>query len=90
MSATVKIDKPRKTKVDKFLANLLIDEGIKVTSQEVLNLMVDYSLEHREELVKRIRSLPPLEKDPAWEMLHRPDDWEVKDASERIDEFLYG
>ena len=89
MSTTVKIDKSRKERMDKFVATLLVDEGIKVTFQEVLGLMVDYSLENKKELLKRLRSLPPLEKDPAWLMLDRPDDWGVKDSSERIDEFLY-
>jgi len=89
MSATVKIDRSRKKRVDKFLASLIINEGIKATFQEMLNLMVDYSLDNKEELLKRLKSLPPLEKDPAWQMLDSPDDWGVKDSSERIDEFLY-
>jgi predicted AAA+ superfamily ATPase len=29
------------------------------------------------------------QEDPAWKMLNRTDDWGVKDASERIDEYLY-
>lgn len=89
MSATVKIDRSRKRKVDKLLASLVMSEGIKVTFQEMLKLMVDYSLENKEELLKRLKTLPPLEKDPAWQMLDNPDDWGVKDSSEKIDEFLY-
>jgi hypothetical protein len=52
--------------------------------------MLDFSMEHREEVVNRLTRLPPLEKDPAWKQLHDPDDWGVADASERIDEVLYG
>jgi len=44
----------------------------------------------REEVVNKLKRLPPLEKDPAWKQLHEPDDWGVADASERIDEVLYG
>ncbi len=52
--------------------------------------MVDYSLQNRDEFIKRLKWLPPLEKDPAWKMLNQPDDWGVEDASEKIDEYLYG
>lgn len=61
-------------------------DGVKVNPQEVLGLMVDCSLENREEVVKRIKKPPPLRDDPAWRMLEKPDDWGVEDASERIDE----
>jgi len=89
MSA-VKLDKNRKTKVEKFVASLLISEGIRVTLQEALGLMIDYSLENRDDFVKKLKALPPLEKDPAWRMLQRPADWGVRDASEKVDEYLYG
>ncbi len=87
---TVKLDENRKEALDRFLASLILKDGVKVSLQEVLGLMVDYSLENREELVKRIKKLPPLEEDPAWKLLNEPDDWGVEDASERIDEYLYG
>jgi hypothetical protein len=47
-------------------------------------------MEHREEVVNRLKRLPPLEKDSAWKQLHDPDDWGVADASELIDKALYG
>jgi hypothetical protein len=90
MAATVKLDEARKNALDRFLASLLVQEGVKVSLQEALGLMVDYSLENRDQLIKRIRKLPPLEEDPAWMMLEEPDEWGVEDASERIDEYLYG
>lgn len=88
--STIKLDSNRKMKLEKFVASLLMKEGIKITLQEALGLMVDYSLENRGDFIKRIKSLPPLEKDPAWKMLEKPDDWGIKDASERVDEYLYG
>ena len=42
--------------------------------QEALGLMVNHSLENRDELVKRIKKLPPLEYDPVWRMLEEPSD----------------
>jgi len=87
---TVKLDESRKQALDRFLASLLLKRGVKVSLQEILGLMVDYSLENRDELVKRIKKLPPLEDDPAWRMLKEPDNWGVEDASEKIDGYLYG
>jgi hypothetical protein len=90
MVTTVKLDENRKEALDRFLASLILKSGVKVGVQEILGLMVDYSLENSDELIKRIRKLPPLEDDPAWRMLKEPDNWGVEDASEKIDEYLYG
>jgi DNA-binding transcriptional regulator/RsmH inhibitor MraZ len=85
----VKLDESRKQALDRFLASLIVEEGVKVSLQEILGLMVDYSLESRDKLVKRMKKLPRLEDDPTWRMLKEPDDWGVADASEKIDEYLY-
>ncbi len=90
MSLTVKLDRRRKESLERFVASLILEEGLKVTLQEALGLMVDYSLANKEEIVKKLKKLPPLEEDPAWKILNQPDDWGVKDASEKIDEYLYG
>ncbi|MDG6991458.1 MAG: hypothetical protein JRM99_08605 [Nitrososphaerota archaeon] len=87
---TVKLDRRRKDEVERFVASLILEERMKVTFQEALGLMVDYSMENRAEIVKRLKRLPPLEKDPAWTLLHQPEDWGVDDASERVDEHVYG
>jgi len=89
MSLSVKLDRRRKENIESFLASLILEEGLKVTFQEALGLMVDYSLENREQIVKRLRRLPALADDPAWKALRHPDDWGVDDASERVDEYLY-
>ena len=90
MAATVKIEEAKKEKLDKFLASMLLKEGIKVTLQEALGLMVDYALENEEDFIRRLRELPPLEEDPAWKALESPKHWGVRDSSRGIDEFLYG
>ena len=90
MSLTVKLDKRRKDNLERFVASLILVEGMKVTLQEALGLMVDYSIENKNEIIKRLKRLPPLEEDPAWNALKKPDDWGVEDASEKIDEYLYG
>jgi hypothetical protein len=90
MSVSVKIEAEKKEKLERFLASILLREGIKVTLQEALGLMIEYALENEEEIIKRLRELPPLEEDPAWKGLENPLHWGVKDSSVRIDEFLYG
>ncbi len=90
MTVTVKLGEEKKRSLEKFLATLMIQEGIKVTLQEALGLMVDYSLENRDDFARRLKSLPPLEEDAAWKMLEEPDDWGVSDSSEKVDEFIYG
>ncbi|MFQ6075104.1 MAG: hypothetical protein ACE5Z5_03060 [Candidatus Bathyarchaeia archaeon] len=90
MTTTVKIEDDKKERLDRFLASMLLKEGVKITLQEALGLMVDYALENEDDFVRRIRELPPLEEDPAWKMLESPEHWGVTDSSKRIDEFLYG
>jgi hypothetical protein len=90
MVKTVRLDEGRKAALDRFLASLIVERSVKVSLQEILGLIVDYSLENREELIKRIKRVPPLENDPAWIMLKEPDNWGVEDASEKVDEYLYG
>ena len=90
LTVTIKIEDSKKEKLDKFLASLLLEEDIKITLQEAISLMVDYAIENEEDIIKRIRELPPLEEDPAWRALEKPKHWGIKDSSKRIDEFLYG
>jgi len=90
LAATIKIESAKKEKLDKFLASLLLKQGIKITLQEAVGLIVDYALENEEVIIKRLRELPPLEQDPAWKALENPMHWGIKDSSKRIDEFLYG
>jgi len=90
LTATVKIEADKKEKLERFLASLLLREGVKITLQEALGLIVDFALENEEDIIKRLRELPPLEEDPAWKGLENPMRWGIKDSSKRIDEFLYG
>jgi hypothetical protein len=90
MTVAIKIEEKKKAKVEQFQASLLIQENIKITMQEIVGLMIDYSLENEEEIIKKLKELPALEDDPAWKTLDNPKHWGVKDSSKRIDEFVYG
>jgi hypothetical protein len=89
VSSTIKIEREKKEKLDKFVASLLLREGIKITLQEALGLIIDYALENEEEIIKRLKELPPIEEDPAWKALENPKHWGIKNSSKRIDELLY-
>ena len=90
MSATIKIEQEKKEKLDRFLASLLLREGIKITLQEALGLIIDYALQNEEQIIQKLKGLPPLEQDPAWKAIENPTHWGIKDSSKRIDEYLYG
>ena len=90
MTISIKIEERKKAKVDRFLASLMLQENKKITTQEVIGLMIDYALENQEEIVKKLKKLPPLEDDPAWKALNNPKHWGIKDSSAKIDEFVYG
>jgi hypothetical protein len=90
MTVTIKIDDSKKQKLDRFLAQLLLQEGKKITIQEAVGLMIDHALENEDEFLQNLKDLPPLEEDPLWKMMENAKPWGVKDASTRIDEFLYG
>jgi len=80
----------KKEKLDRFLALLLLREGIKITLQEALGLIIDYALQNEEQIIQKLKELPPLEEDLAWKAIENPTSWGIKDSSKRIDEYLYG
>lgn len=90
MTVTIKIDEEKKQKINRFLAHLMLNEGKKVTIQEAVGVMIDHALKDEASFTLKFKELPPLEEDPAWKMLEKPRHWGVKDASTRIDEYLYG
>ena len=90
MALSIKFDHLKKQKLDRFLAQLLLREGKKVTLQEAVGLMINYALENEDTFIQNFKELPPIKKDPAWKMLENPKHWGIKDASTPIDECLYG
>lgn len=90
MTVTIKIDDVKKQKLDRFLAQLLLREGKKVTLQEAVGMMIDHALEDEEAFMQNFKDLPPVEEDPLWKMMENAKHWGIKDASTRIDEFVYG
>ncbi len=90
MTVSIKIDDLKKQKLDRFLAQLLLTEGKKVTLQEAVGLMIDHALENQDEFIQNLKDLPPLEDDPIWKMMENAKHLGIKDLSTNIDEYLYG
>jgi len=89
MTIAIKIEDTKKAKVDRFLASIMLQENKKITTQEAIGLMIDYALENEQEIIKKIKQIPPLEEDPAWKALNNPKKWGTKDASTKIDQAIY-
>ena len=90
MTVSIKIDDSKKQKLDRFLAQLLLREGKKVTLQEAVGLMIDHALENEDEFIQNLKNLPPVEEDPLWKMMENAKHLGIKDLSTGIDEYLYG
>ena len=90
MTVTIKIDDAKKQKLDRFLAQLLLKEGKKMTIQEAVGLMIDHTLENENEFIENLKNLPPVEEDPLWKMMKNARALGIKDLSASIDAVLYG
>jgi hypothetical protein len=90
MTVTIKIDNDKKRKLDRFLAQLLLKEGKKITLQEAVGVMIDHALENEDEFTQNLKKLPPLEEDSLWKMTQNAKHLGIKDLSTNIDEHLYG
>ncbi len=62
MTVSIKIDNLKKQKLDRFLAQLLLREGKKMTLQEAVGLMIDHALENEDEFIQNLKNLPQLKK----------------------------
>jgi len=72
MSATIKIEQEKKEKLDRFLASLLLREGIKITLQEALGLIIDYALQNEEQIIQKLKELPTTGRRSSMESHRKP------------------
>ncbi len=85
---SVKLRVRAKEKLEELQARLRL-RGVRASLHEILEKLIDLGIEEEEELVRRIRGKQS-SKDRMLELLDKPLDWGVEDASEKIDEVLYG
>lgn len=74
--------------LEKLRARLIL-QGKKLTKQELLGLLIERAA--NQDIHAFLSSEEPdSENDPALTLLDEAPDWGIDDASERVDEFLYG
>jgi len=91
MSTTVKIDKKINEEIEKFLASLYLERGVKISKKKALEVALRLAIKNKSAFLKEliIDEDVSLEDDPAWKLLDKPKKWGVKDASVTIDKILY-
>ncbi len=87
--SSVKLRVEAKRKLEELQLRLRL-RGIKVSLHEILEKLVEIGLENEDSLAEKLRGEGREIEDPALEMLDKPLDWKLKDASITIDKYLYG
>ena len=88
--AEVKLEGTVKELLETLLEEVRARNGVRLTAEELISRAIEFAMRRIDEFAEEIKELPPLEEDPAWKMLQRPVRWGVRDASVRVDEYLYG
>jgi len=88
MYTTVKIKIEAKRKLEELQARLRL-RGIKAGLHEILEKLIELGIEEEDSLVNRFERKEERE-DPMLRLLEKPLDWNIRDASIRIDDALYG
>jgi len=88
MYTTVKIKIEAKRKLEELQARLRL-RGIKAGLHEILEKLIELGIEEEDSLVDRFERKEERE-DSMLRLLEKPLDWNIRDASIRIDDALYG
>ena len=88
MSTTIGIKEERKLELQKLAASIFLDEGKKLTAQEHLSRVIDFAVEHKEELIKQ-KNCRTNRKDTAWTSLNRLFKTGIRDLASSVDKTLY-
>ncbi len=88
MYTSVKIRVEAKRRLEELQARLRL-RGVRAGLHEILEKLIELGVEEEERLLSKFKP-GALEEDPMLELLEKPLDWGVKDASVKIDEALYG
>ncbi len=86
--ANVKLN--RKSLLDKFQAEILIDRGEKLTQQELLDKCIEFSHEHFDQFISTKISYPKLTDEKVKRILENTVDCPLYDLDKSDDELVYG
>ena len=90
VSTTVRIPRRASRKLDRLAARLLLQTGRKIPKQELLDLILEASLDEEALLAGILELRFPLD-DAAWNRVReKSTDWGVVTREEELDRLLYG
>lgn len=88
MYTSVKLRVEAKRRLEELQAKLRL-RGVKASLYEILEKLIELGIEEEDYLLSKFKHEEYIE-DPMLELLNKPVDWGVEDASIRVDEALYG
>ena len=86
MYTSVKIRVEAKRRLEELQARLRL-HGVKASLHDILEKLIELGLSNEELLVNEFKRG---QEDPMLRLLENPPDWNIRDASIKIDEVLYG
>jgi len=89
VTTSIKINDYLKREIEELRARILLTQGKKLTQQEILEKLIKFSLKFVENIFGSLDEGNSFEDDYAWKMLEKPMKWGIKDASIKIDKYLY-
>jgi hypothetical protein len=91
MSGSVKLSEEAKTLLDKAQARVTLATGRKITQQELLEAMIEFSSRREDQLIEEtVENIGPLSSDELDQLMSEPTDWGVETREDEIDKTLYG
>jgi hypothetical protein len=89
--SSVKLSDEAKTLLDKAQAKVTLATGRKITQQELLEAMIEFSTRREEQLIEEaVEHNTPFNEEEIDQLMMEPTDWGVETSEEDIDRILYG
>lgn len=87
----MKLSEEAKTLLDKAQARVTLAMGRKITQQELLEAMIEFSSRREDQLIEEtVENIGPLSSDELDQLMSEPTDWGVETKEDEIDKKLYG
>jgi len=89
--SSVKLSEEAKTLLDKTQARATLATGRKITQQELLEAMIEFSAGREDQFLEEaVEHQTPLSTEEIEQLMKEPTDWGVETKEEEIDKVLYG
>jgi hypothetical protein len=89
--SSVKLSEEAKTLLDKAQARVTLTTGRKITQQELLEAMIEFSARREDQFLEEtVEHQTPLSTEEIEQLMKESTDWGVETKEEEIDKVLYG